>query len=279
MKLYRTRKGIVLEQDDQYFLLPRDWDDLFREDDLVQQLRQWVARQTPMPEAADWLANELLPPTGRQEIWGAGVTYYRSRSARMEEAKAAGGGDFYDKVYRAERPEVFFKNTPHRAVGHGQLVRIRRDAHWNVPEPELTLAISRSGALLGYTIGNDMSSRDIEGENPLYLPQAKIYDGSAAIGPGILLADTPLPLATRIRLEIERSSTSVFAGETTLDQLKRSFDELTHYLFRETSFPYGCLLMTGTGIVPPDDFSLQTGDEIRIGIEGIGTLTNGVAES
>jgi len=198
-------------------------------------------------------------------------------SARMEESKSAGGDSFYDRVYQAERPELFFKSTPHRVAGPGESVRIRGDSKWNVPEPELTLAINSRGRIFGYTIGNDMSSRDIEGENPLYLPQAKVYDRSAALGPALLVTDEPLPQTTEIALEIHRGGAVVFTGSTTISQIKRSFESLVSYLFCDNVFPHGCYLMTGTGIVPPDRFTLRSGDEIRITIEPIGTLINPVA--
>ncbi|MDR3453460.1 MAG: fumarylacetoacetate hydrolase family protein, partial [Rhodoferax sp.] len=217
-------------------------------------------------------------PIESQEVWAAGVTYYRSRSARMEESKSAGGGDFYDRVYSAERPELFFKSTASRVVGPGSEVRIRTDSKWNVPEPELTLAINNHGQIIGYTVGNDMSSRDIEGENPLYLPQAKVYDGSCALGPGILITQEPLPAATPIRLEILRGGAAVFSADTALTELKREPATLVEYLFRDNSFPKGAFLMTGTGIVPPDTFTLLPGDLIRITIDPIGTLDNGVKQ-
>jgi 2-dehydro-3-deoxy-D-arabinonate dehydratase len=205
------------------------------------------------------------------------VTYYRSRGARMEESTDAAGGDFYDRVYTAERPELFFKSTASRTVGSGGTVRIRKDARWSVPEPELALVINPRGNIVGYTIGNDMSSRDIEGENPLYLPQAKVYDGSCALGPGILVTSSPLPVSTEILLEILRNGRSEFAGSVALSELKRDPKTLVEYLFRDNSFPHGCFLMTGTGIVPPSSFTLQRGDRIRITIEPIGTLENDVA--
>ena len=219
----------------------------------------------------------LLPPIGSQEVWAAGVTYFRSRDARMDEARDSGGATFYDRVYEAERPELFFKSTSSRVVGPGGAVRIRKDASWSVPEPELVLVINAAGRVVGYTVGNDMSSRDIEGENPLYLPQAKVYDGSCALGPGLLFTDTPLPPTTTIRLTIRRGGAAVFEGETTTGQIKRGIDELAGWLYRETTFPAGAYLFTGTGIVPPDAFTLAAGDEIAIGIDGIGTLTNTVA--
>jgi len=192
----------------------------------------------------------------------------------MEESKSAGGGDFYDRVYRAERPELFFKSSAHRVVGHGGKVAIRGDASWSVPEPELTLLISPGGKITGYTIGNDMSSRDIEGENPLYLPQAKIYHRSCALGPGILVSSSALPASTEIRLAILRAGQAAFSGATTLAKLKREPAGLVDYLYRDNSFPNGCFLLTGTGIVPPDSFTLKNGDEIQIVIDRIGTLTN-----
>jgi 2-dehydro-3-deoxy-D-arabinonate dehydratase len=218
----------------------------------------------------------LVAPIEEQEVWAAGVTYYRSRTARMAESEASGGMSFYDRVYTAERPELFFKSTPHRTVGPGGPVRIRHDSKWNVPEPELTLLVSPKGKILGYTVGNDMSSRDIEGENPLYLPQAKVYDGSCSLGPGILISEAPLALTTGIHIEIRRAGSSVFADSTTLAAMKRNPTELVEYLFRENSFPNDCFLLTGTGIVPPNSFTLASGDEIAITIDGIGTLTNPV---
>jgi 2-dehydro-3-deoxy-D-arabinonate dehydratase len=216
-------------------------------------------------------------PIGSQEIWAAGVTYLRSRTARMEESKDAGGGTFYDKVYHADRPELFFKGTPHRVAAPGTPVKIRGDSKWNVPEPELTLALNSQGRIFGYTIGNDMSSRDIEGENPLYLPQAKVYDKSTALGPCLYVTDESLPTSTTIAIEIRRAGAAVFHGATKIDQIKRTFTDLAGYLFRDNSFPQGTYLLTGTGIVPPDAFTLQSGDEIRITIEPIGTLVNPVA--
>lgn len=248
------------------------FDDLFTAADPVALVRgAWesgVAASLPEVPSA---------PVGSQEIWAAGVTYLRSRTARMEESKDAGGGTFYDKVYHAERPELFFKGSPHRVAGPGAPVRIRGDSKWNVPEPELTLAINKHGRIFGYTIGNDMSSRDIEGENPLYLPQAKVYDGSTGLGPCLLVTDEALPMETAIAIAILRDGAEVFAGETRLNQIKRTFPELAEFLFRDNSFPHGAYLMTGTGVVPPDSFTLRSGDEIRITIGPVGTLVNTVA--
>ncbi|HEY0706180.1 MAG TPA: fumarylacetoacetate hydrolase family protein [Polyangia bacterium] len=269
MKLHRTRSGLVAVHEGKARALSLAWDDVFRAPDPRSLLLDAIARGVDRADVSDV---ELLPPIGTQEVWAAGVTYYRSRDARIEES--AGGGDFYAKVYAAARPELFFKASPHRVVGPGQPVRIRRDSRWNVPEPELVLAINAAGKIFGYVAGNDMSSRDIEGENPLYLPQAKVYDGSCALGPGIYLPTEPLGPSTAIRLAIARGGTVVFSGETTLAQLKREPAELAAYLFAETSFPAGAYLMTGTGIIPDADFTLQVGDEVRIHIAGIGDLIN-----
>lgn len=229
-----------------------------------------AAAAFPVPEDAP-----LLAPLDTQEVWGAGVTYERSRVARREESVS--GGDFYDLVYAAERPELFLKATPRRVVGPGQPVRIRRDSTWDVPEPEMTLVISASGQIVGATVGNDMSSRSIEGENPLYLPQAKVYDACCALGPGIALADGFDPAALPIHLRIGRGGETVFTGQTSTARMRRTPDELVGFLFRELTFPEGVFLMTGTGIVPPDDFTLRVGDIVEITIEGVGTLTNPVA--
>lgn len=249
----------------------KSWDELIVRDDLLAHLLAELKKArpltTPIPE-------EILPPIGKQEVWAAGVTYFRSRDARMEESKSAGGGDFYDRVYQAARPELFFKATAHRVVGPGGKVAIRKDASWSVPEPELVLLISPGGKITGYTVGNDMSSRDIEGENPLYLPQAKVYDRSCALGPCLLVSDEILPASTEISLQILRNGGSAFSGATSLKELKRKPEELVEYLYRSSSFPHGCFLFTGTGIVPPDSFTLREGDEIRITIPAIGTLSN-----
>jgi 2-dehydro-3-deoxy-D-arabinonate dehydratase len=218
---------------------------------------------------------QLLPPLDAQEVWAAGVTYKRSREAR--ERESAGAARFYDLVYNAERPELFFKATPRRVVGPGAAVRIRADARWSVPEPELALVVSPRMHIVGYTIGNDMSSRDIEGENPLYLPQAKVYDGSCALGPVITLVGFLPPLENvTIRLTISRGGHVAFDGSTTLAAMKRSFADLVSWLGRENQFPDGVILLTGTGIVPPDDFTLERSDEIAIDITDIGYLLNRV---
>ena len=232
--------------------------------------------KTEFPKESDPIPGQpWLAPVCQQEIWAAGVTYFRSRTARMEESETTGGEQFYDRVYEAPRPELFFKANGHRARGHLEKVGIRSDSRWNVPEPELTLAINSSGSVFGYTIGNDMSSRSIEGENPLYLPQAKIYRGSCAIGPCLVIGE-PVRKATKISILIARDGAEVFSGSTTVSQIKRSFDELVEYLFRDNEFPYGVYLMTGTGVVPDADFTLASGDLIRIEISGIGILENEV---
>ncbi len=246
------------------------WDEIVNADNPLKLLESFAPCGAPA-------LSELLAPLGSQEVWAAGVTYFRSRDARMEESKDSGGGDFYAKVYDAERPELFFKAPPYRVVGPGAQVRIRSDAKWNVPEPELTLVINDRGSIVGYTAGNDMSSRDIEGENPLYLPQAKVYDGSCAIGPCVYISSEPLAPDTEIKISIYRKGAAVFRDATQIRKIKRSFSDLVKYLYRETSFPYGCLLMTGTGIVPPNDLTLHHGDEIEITMEPIGTLRNVVA--
>jgi 2-dehydro-3-deoxy-D-arabinonate dehydratase len=263
----------VAEHADSFFKIPAEsWDKIATREDLATE----VSRRIQQASSIDHAPEDLLAPIGGQEVWAAGVTYFRSRNARLEESKTAGGGDFYDRVYHAKRPELFFKATPHRVVGPQAKVAIRSDARWSVPEPELTLFISPGGKISGYTIGNDMSSRDIEGENPLYLPQAKIYDRSCALGPCLLVTEESLPPSTEISMEIRRSGQTTFLGKTTLKQMKRKPEELVQYLYRACSFPQGCFLLTGVGIVPPDSFTLQPGDEIQITIPPIGTLTNTV---
>jgi 2-dehydro-3-deoxy-D-arabinonate dehydratase len=274
MLLYRTTNGIFAQTSGTWHAVPdTDWDALFNAPDLVQRLELAVAG--PAVDAP--AAATLLAPLGSQEVWAAGVTYFRSRTARMEESKDAGGGSFYDRVYEAERPEIFFKATPQRVVAPGGVMHLRSDSKWMVPEPEMTLAINSAGAIIGVTCGNDLSCRDIEGENPLYLPQAKCFAKCAALGPALLVRSEPLPPETMVRCVIERDGTAVFSGETALSQLKRTPSELAEFLYRDNTFPTGAYLMTGTGIVPPDEFTLLPGDVIRISIDGIGTLVNGVA--
>jgi 2-dehydro-3-deoxy-D-arabinonate dehydratase len=274
MKVYKTKTGAIVEGNGKIITTDvADWDQFINDDSLLQKLTVLIssAKATEIKEVP---SAGILAPVGNQELWACGVTYLRSKIGRQEESKEAGGGDFYARVYEAVRPEVFFKATAHRIVGQGDKVNIRKDSTWDVPEPELTLVVTSSGKIIGYTIGNDMSSRSIEGENPLYLPQAKTYDACAAVGPCIYVTDKPLPAATMIYLEIIRKGEKVFSGEVGLSQMKRTPDELTSFVFKECSFPHGCFIMTGTGIVPGHDFTLKSGDEIKIRIDNIGTLTN-----
>lgn len=273
MKLYRTARGPVLEHDGGFVKLAEEWDALVNRPSLLDHLRSAAARG---PSEAR-LDEPLLAPAAGQEVWGAGVTYDRSRSARLEESQAAGGASFYDRVYEAERPELFFKCAAWRLRGPEQPVRVRRDSRWSVPEPELALCVNARGEIVGYTIGDDMSARDIEAENPLYLPQAKTYDGSCALGPALLLREGPLPRDTSIGLRVTRSREIVYEGSTTLARMRRTEEALVAYLYRETSFPLGCVLLTGTGIVPPAEFALRADDEIEIHVPPIGTLRNLVA--
>ena len=274
MKLYNTTNGIIIEQNEKFYLLKEDWNTFINNDAVLQKATAAIATAIAVDKSA--IAN-LLPTIGNnQELWACGVTYYRSMVGRQEESKAAGGADFYGKVYEAERPECFFKSTSHRVVGNNGFVRIRKDSTWDVPEPELTLVVTSSGKIIGYTIGNDMSSRSIEGENPLYLPQAKTYDACAAVGPCVYLTDEPLSPETNIHLDIKRNSVIVFEGTIALSQMKRTPQELVGFIYRESSFPHGCLIMTGTGIVPGSDFTLQSRDEIKISIDGVGVLVNTV---
>jgi len=270
VKVYRTTAGIAVNEDDRWFhARDASFDRLFGESEPL----AWLRPQLEECARVD-VAGPLPAPLGRQEVWAAGVTFQRSREARMEESERE--ADVYDRVYEAERPELFFKATPHRVVGQGGEVRIRRDSAWNVPEAELALAVNRSGRIFGYTIGNDMSSRSIEGENPLYLPQAKIHDGCCALGPCLLLSVQPLAPTTEISLSIGRDGCEVFHGATRLAQMRRNPRELVEWLFRDNSFPDGCYLLTGAGIVPGNDFTLAPGDEVAITIEPIGTLRNRV---
>ncbi len=247
---------------------------LLERHDLAQHLEELITKELPRFTLA---SVELLTPVERQEVWAAGVTYLRSKVARMDESDFSASA--YDRVYDAERPELFFKSLPEKVVHPFGAVGIRKDARWSVPEPELTLVINSKGRMAGYTIGNDMSSRDIEGENLLYLPQAKVYDHSCAVGPFIVVgASEEEARSWKIQMEIHRDGKEVFRGATGVDRIKRSFGELAASLYRSQTFPSGAVLLTGTGIVPPDDFSLKSGDEIRIHITGIGDLRNRVVE-
>lgn len=275
MLLYRTTSGIFIQTSNSWHAVPeKNWDALLELVGLSNYLAQ-IAATTPSVEAP--ATEAILAPIVSQEVWAAGVTYFRSRTARMEESKDAGGGSFYDRVYAAERPEIFFKATPQRVAHPGQAMHLRSDSKWMVPEPELTLCINSRGEIIGYTVGNDLSCRDIEGENPLYLPQAKCFKLCAALGPAILIQNEAPAPTTRIHLQIDRAGAAAFEGETTVSQLKRTPAELAGFLFRDNTFPTGTFLMTGTGIVPGDEFTLQSGDIISITIDGIGTLVNPMA--
>jgi len=278
MHLYKTTQGFLVRRENELRTIGEhpDWDDLINRDDLADYLSaQWDSSQ-PTNDTETLLAHCLLAPIGSQEVWAAGVTYFSSRLARMEESQDAGGGDFYSRVYQADRPEIFMKATPARVVGPKAPFRIRQDSDWDVPEPELTLFATSSGKIVAYTIGNDVSSRSIEGENPLYLPQAKTFDECACLGPCLYVPYEPLGPETGVELIIVRNGEKVFSGSTSLSEMKRTPEELVGFLFRETSFSSGVFLMTGTGIVPGSDFTLQSGDEVSIAIDSIGVLTNPV---
>lgn len=279
MKIYNTKKGIVIDDNGQLFLSKQtSWDAFVNRQGLYAAVSQEIKNLHPDAGLAGAISNELLKPIANQEVWASGVTYFRSRSARIEESKDAGGGTFYDRVYNAERPELFFKAPAYRTVGSGADVRIRKDSKWNVPEPELTLFVCSAGTIEGYTCGNDMSSRDIEGENPLYLPQAKSYNGACAIGPCLFVSESPIKVDSKIGIEIVRNGSAVFAEEISIDQMKRKHTELVGYLTMELDFEHGAYLMTGTGIIPGDEFTLNVGDVVKITIEGIGTLENTVKQ-
>lgn len=276
MRIYRTSQGVLLADGEDFHAVG---------DDLISRLFQSKVGEIEAllegekgMKVSECDQAELLPPVPDEtEVWASGVTYLRSKSARMEESEEAGGDVFYDLVYDAERPELFFKAMGYRTVGSGGLIRVREDSTWDVPEPELTLAINSSGEIFGFAIGNDVSSRSIEGENPLYLPQAKVYTGSCAIGPYLTIGREAVAADAEIKLEIERAGQQVFLGSTDLTQLKRSVEELVGFLYCELDFPNGAMLMTGTGVVPGTDFTLTSGDVVKIEIEGLGVLENTVA--
>jgi 2-dehydro-3-deoxy-D-arabinonate dehydratase len=279
MKLYKLSAGIILQHNNNSYLIQYDWDGLINREGLYNYLSEITPELPVLTEAmaAAHISESLLAPIGKQEVWAAGVTYLKSREARMEESADSGAADLYDKVYAAERPELFFKSMPHRVAGPGQQVYIRRDSSWNVPEPEMTLFINSKGNIQGYTIGNDMSSRSIEGENALYLPQAKIFERSAALGPCLYVPEQPVSTDTAIKMSISRNDKEVYHDETSISRMKRSFPELAGYLYRECNFPDGSFLMTGTCLVPPNDFTLQENDVVSISIDHIGTLVNTVS--
>jgi len=279
MKLYKLAQGVILSHERISYLFEGDWDALVNNEELHTYLSGLIPGlpQVTEEKALEEITRNLAPPIGNQEVWAAGVTYLRSREARMEESAGSGAADLYDKVYAAERPELFFKSMPHRVAGHNQPVYIRRDSTWNVPEPELALFINSKGNIQGYTIGNDMSSRSIEGENALYLPQAKIFERSAALGPCLYVPAEPIPADTPIKMNIHRNEQLMYADETNIGRMKRSLTELAGYLYRECDFRDGCFLMTGTCLVPPNDFTLLPGDVISISIDPIGQLVNTIS--
>lgn len=273
MKIYKSKNRLIIEHLTEYYTLQiSDFDSLINTDDLASFILAEIKNKKP--ERLKFENINLEAPIGSQCIWAAGVTYQRSRDARISESEASGGSYFYDKVYNESRPELFFKATPDMVSGPDEIAYIRRDAKWSVPEPELTLVINNKGTIIGYTIGNDISSRDIEGENPLYLPQAKSYERSACIGPCIYIPENTISLDTKISMMIRRKKDIVFEGNTFLNRMKRNFEELRDWLLLENTFKNGVYLMTGTGIIPPDSFSLTPGDIVSIEIQDIGILTN-----
>jgi 2-dehydro-3-deoxy-D-arabinonate dehydratase len=277
MHLYKTHAGAVLINNNNAFLLSQNWDVLINRSGLFDYLSELAEISERLSfDKGRQLISKPHAPVGNQEVWAAGVTYLRSRDARMEESKESGAADVYQKVYEADRPELFFKAMPHRVAATGEVVNIRRDSAWNVPEPELTLFINSAGEIQGYTIGNDMSSRSIEGENPLYLPQAKIYERSCALGPCLFVPEKAISSDTLISISIRRDHHEVFSNSIQLNRMKRQLSELANWLFKACKFEHGCYLMTGTGIVPPNDFTLQENYQIEISIEGIGLLKNTV---
>lgn len=278
MKIYKKGQTAIIDNGGDYYTLDTDnWDAFINRDNLYETIKSELSEAMTITKDT-FLSYNYEAPIQNQEIWAAGVTYLRSKEARMDEAKTSGGDVFYNKVYDADRPELFFKATAQRTVGHLEKINIRRDSGWDVPEPELTLFVNSNGDIQGYTIGNDVSSRNIEGENPLYLPQAKVFEKCAAIGPCIYISEKPLSPETEIEIEITRDNTVQYKDKVAIKMMKRSHTELVGYLFRECDFPSGVFLMTGTCLVPADDFTLQVGDEVRITIEPIGTLINCVSK-
>jgi 2-dehydro-3-deoxy-D-arabinonate dehydratase len=276
IRIFRTKEGIYAEKAAKTVALGHDeWDSLINQEDAYHSLKSKVDQLPAVAESdLSKVYQSILAPIGSQEVWASGVTYLRSRDARMEESENAKTA--YDRVYDAARPELFFKSQASRVAGPHQEVYIRRDSTWNVPEPEITLCINAQGKIIGYTAGNDMSSRSIEGENTLYLPQAKTYERSAALGPCLVLVEAGIDRDTYIDLKIYRGNDCIFHGKTQVNKMKRNFEELKDYLLRGLYFETGCYLMTGTGIVPDSSFTLDAGDEIHIRIDGVGTLVNRV---
>ena len=276
MKLYKKKNQVIVHFNQSYYLLNnQNWDLLVNDDNLFSKIKNQIL-SAPSVDKSE--IKFIDPPIESQELWASGVTYLISKKERENESKKSGGSEFYNKVYNADRPELFFKATKNRISGNDQFVRIRKDSSWNVPEPELTLFATSNKKIIGLTIGNDMSSRSIEGENPLYLPQAKTYDGCASLGPClyVLKNQEEVNNGLEIKISIERKNKIIFNNSISTNQMKRSNQELINYLFRECSFPNGVFLMTGTGIVPPKDITLNKNDTIKISIENIGILINKV---
>ncbi len=279
MKLYkRNDQAYLIKEGRCYQWTVEEWDVLVNREQLYQYLSELTGTLQEIPPL-DWEQEPWDPPMDGQEVWAAGVTYYKSKQARMEESQGSGGDRFYDLVYDAPRPELFFKSNRQRTVGHLDQVNIRKDSRWNVPEPELTLLINTHGKIQGYTAGNDMSSRSIEGENPLYLPQAKVYERCAALGPCLYIPEVPIDPQAEIRLEIERKGQALYKDHVKISRMKRTHRELVDYLFTECQFPQGVFLMTGTCLVPGDDFTLEVDDQVSITIDHVGRLTNRVGTS
>lgn len=278
IRIYKTAGALLVFYEEQYYSFQTGWNSFVNRKDLFTCILADLAGKTPTDKAAAGaiITNDLQAPIATQEVWAAGVTYFRSRTARMEESEISGGATFYDKVYVAERPEIFFKATPHRVSGHKQVLFIREDSTWDVPEPELTLFVSSHGTIEGYTVGNDMSSRSIEGENPLYLPQAKVYEKCAGLGPCLMVPDAPIPQDTLITMSIYRQEVVQYKDSIAISQMKRGHRELVDFLFKGCAFPDGCYLMTGTCLVPDNSFTLQDNDRVEISIDHIGTLINEV---
>ena len=276
MKLYKKKNQVIVQFNQSYYLLNnQNWDLLVNDDNLFSKIENQIL-SAPTVDKSE--IKFIDPPIESQELWASGVTYLISKKERENESKKSGGSEFYNKVYNADRPELFFKATKNRISGNDQFVRIRKDSSWNVPEPELTLFATSNKKIIGLTIGNDMSSRSIEGENPLYLPQAKTYDGCASLGPCLYVLENQEEVnnGLEIKISIERKNKIIFNNSISTNQMKRSNQELINYLFRECSFPNGVFLMTGTGIVPPKDITLNKNDIIKISIENIGSLINKV---
>lgn len=269
IRIYHGPEAVLAEREGDYRQIEGDWASLTTDEALPERIVALYQQGRPCA-----VPSVLRAPIAAQEVWAAGVTYQRSCHARMAESAPVGGGNFYDRIYHAERPELFFKGSAHRTVEPGGAMPLRKDATWNVPEPELALLLSPKGRVLGFTAGNDLSSRDIEGENPLYLPQAKVWRGSCALGPGIAIGEVPAAVA--IGLRIERGGAVAFAGETSTAQMKQTLPNLVEHLLRADDFPHGAFLLTGTGIVPDDGFSLCSGDRIQITVEHVGTLSNSI---